>query len=323
MLVAVYDIKNCGPRHRYNANGKLVHNSDSINLQNLSSRGTSAGKIKKSIEARDGEVVIDADSSQIEARVLAWLAGQWDLVQAFENREDVYKLTAMGIYGVKLEEVTDEQRFFGKTVILGGGYGLGYKKYKVMVAKQGKSITDERAEQDIRMYRTRYAKIPQLWRLAQGALDAMLSDSYYEFGEGTVLQVHGRKGILMPDGLYMEYPNLRKEFNKEDNKWEYVYDSKTGRNRIYGGKVIENVCQRLARVIIGLQGLRIAKRYPVVLSVHDANATVVPEAIKDEARLYVVECMRWRPKWAARLPLDCESGMGKSYGDSSKKQKHA
>jgi DNA polymerase I-like protein with 3'-5' exonuclease and polymerase domains len=61
--------------------------------------------------------------------------------------------------------------------------------------------------------------------------------------------------------------------------------------------------------------LKIAKRYKVVLTVHDAVACIAPEAEAEEAVAYVESCMRWRPDWAATLPLNCESGMGKSYGD--------
>jgi len=98
-----------------------------------------------------------------------------------------------------------------------------------------------------------------------------------------------------------------------------VYDTKKGKatipNRIYGGKVIENVCQALARIVIGEQMLMIAKKYRVVMTVHDAVACIAPIEEKEEAQRYVEECMSWRPKWALTLPLACESGMGASYGD--------
>ena len=61
--------------------------------------------------------------------------------------------------------------------------------------------------------------------------------------------------------------------------------------------------------------LRIAKRYKVVLTVYDAVACVVHKDQAVEAVAYVEECMRWIPDWAAGLPVDCESGFGKSYGD--------
>jgi DNA polymerase len=84
---------------------------------------------------------------------------------------------------------------------------------------------------------------------------------------------------------------------------------------IYGGKVVENVCQAVARQVVAEQMLRIGKKYKVVLTVHDAVACIAPIEEKDEAKQYVEECMSWRPKWAQTLPLACESGVGASYGD--------
>ena len=98
-----------------------------------------------------------------------------------------------------------------------------------------------------------------------------------------------------------------------------MYDTRRGKsiipNRIYGGKVVENVCQALARIVIGEQMLNIARKYRVVMTVHDAVCCVVPEHEVDTAREYVEMCMRMRPKWALELPLNCESGVGDSYGD--------
>jgi DNA polymerase len=139
-----------------------------------------------------------------------------------------------------------------------------------------------------------------------------------DLGRNGVLKVEGKKGIRLPNGLYMKYPNLRQVQN-EQGKLEYVYDTKKGKatipNRIYGGKVVENVCQALARIIIGYQMLTIAKKYKVVMTVHDAIAIVAPEAEKETAQEFVEMCMRLRPDWALELPLNCESGVGVSYGD--------
>ena len=85
-------------------------------------------------------------------------------------------------------------------------------------------------------------------------------------------------------------------------------------NRIYGGKVVENVCQALARIIIGEQMLKIAKKYQVVMTVHDAVACLIPEEQADTGKEYVELCMRIRPKWATELPLNCEAGYGSNYG---------
>ena len=117
-VARVYDIANCGPRHRFVANGKLVSN---CNLQNLK-RG---GELRRSILAPKGHVVVVADSAQIEARVLAWLSQQMDIVNAFATKQDVYKLMASAIYGVPVEDITKDQRFIGKICVLGLGYGMG------------------------------------------------------------------------------------------------------------------------------------------------------------------------------------------------------
>ena len=78
---------------------------------------------------------------------------------------------------------------------------------------------------------------------------------------------------------------------------------------------MENVCQALARIIIGYQMLIIAKKYKVVMTVHDAIAIIAPEAEAETAQEFVEMCMRLRPDWALELPLNCESGVGVSYGD--------
>lgn len=97
-----------------------------------------------------------------------------------------------------------------------------------------------------------------------------------------------------------------------------VYDTKRGRttidNRIYGGKAIENICQALARIVIGEQLLRVAKKYKVAMTVHDAIGCIVPEAEEHTGKEFVEMVMKVRPKWAQDLPLDCEAFTGDSYG---------
>ena len=314
MLVPVYDIKNCGPRHRFVANGKLVHNSDSVNLQNLPSRGVNAGKIKKAIRAPEGYVFIDCDSSQIEARTLAWMAGQADLVQAFEDKQDVYKIMASRIYNKPIEDITPSERFLGKTVILGCGYGVGHVKLRLTLKQAGVEIDEVEAERIISTYRSTYSRIPYLWKAAERALVAMASGQTMQMDVPGIIHARADKGFTLPNGLYVQYPGLTRVVDDEGKSgWQYI--SKGLPIKIYGGKVVENVCQAVARCIIGEQMLKIAKRYKVVLTVHDAIGVVVKAEEAVEARAYVEQCMSWRPKWAQALPLACESGMGASYGD--------
>ena len=302
------------PLRYYAAHTGRWGGDDKVNLQNLPRNSM----LKYSIKAPDGYVVIDSDSSQIEARTLAWLAEQNDLVDAFEKGEDVYKIMASSIYNKDITQITKDERFVGKTTILGSGYGMGGKKFQTQLKNFKVDIAEEEASRIVSVYRETYEWIPVLWQKAHKALDAILNDQAMDLGRGGVLKVEGKKGIRLPNGLYMKYPNLRQAQN-EQGKLEYVYDTKKGKaiipNRIYGGKVVENVCQALARIIIGYQMLVIAKKYKVVMTVHDAIAVVVPEAEKETAQEFVEMCMRLRPDWALELPLNCESGVGASYGD--------
>jgi DNA polymerase len=300
------------PLQYYAAHTGRWGGSDKINLQNLPSRGANGGKLKKAICAPKGHVIIDSDSAQIEARVLAWLAGQTDLVEAFKNGEDVYKIMASAIYSKAVDEIQKDERFVGKTTILGAGYGMGAPKFQTQLKTFGTEISEGEAAHIIGVYRSTYPMIPKLWNQGNNAIEAMANNQSIEFGNGAVV-VSGNQGILMPNGLYQRYPNLRQV--DMDGKYQYAYDARRGINKIYGGKLVENICQGLARCIIGEQMVKIAKKYKVVLTVHDAIACIAKEEEAAEAMVYVEECMKWVPDWATGLPLSCEAGYGKNYGE--------
>ena len=303
------------PLRYYGAHSGRWSGQDSVNLQNLPSRGANAGKIKKAIMAPGGYVVIDCDSAQIEARVLAWLAGQDDLVQAFRDKQDVYKLMATKIYGIAVGDVDKTQRQVGKTVVLGAGYGVGHVKLQGFLKNQaGVEVTLDEAKRIIDTYRSTSFKIADFWRNAGEALSALtMGQSMQIDAVGLVKAIPG-KGLTLPNGLHIQYPKLRKITNDE-GKTEMVYTSKGLPVRIYGGKVVENICQAVARQVVAEQMLRVSKRYKVVLTVHDAVAIIAKKEEAAEAQAYLEECMSWNPKWATGLPLSCESGMGASYGD--------
>lgn len=301
------------PLRYYAAHTGRWGGDDKVNLQNLPRKSP----LKKAMLAPDGYTFIDCDSSQIEARTLAWLAGQDDLVAAFDAGEDVYKIMASAIYGVPVDEVTDDQRFVGKTTILGCGYGMGAVKFRAQLKAMGVELSTDECERIIRVYRETYPAIPELWKEAQQAIMALIGQRTAPIGKEGVVVVN-LLGIRLPNGLYLKYPNLRAEQNPDTNRLEYLYDQKKGRavipTRIYGGKLVENVCQALARIIIGEQMLMVARRLRVVMTVHDAVGCIAPIEEAGEAREFVEQCMRIRPKWASGLPLNCESKMGASYG---------
>ena len=300
------------PLRYYAAHTGRWGGTDSVNLQNLPSRGPNAGKLKKAILAPEGYVFIDADSAQIEARTLAWESGQDDLVKAFADGEDVYKIMATAIYGKSEAEITKDERFVGKTTILGAGYGMGGAKFQAQLKTFGAEMSTDECARIILVYRDRYAKVPLLWRESQEALRCMMRGMTMKLGKDGLLTVN-EKGILLPNGLHIYYNGLAEVI--QDDKRQFTYQTRNGPNKIYGGKVVENFTQAIARCIIGDQMLKIAKRYKVVLTVHDAIGIVAKQEEADEARAYVESCMRWVPSWAEGLPVNCESGMGLSYGD--------
>ena len=304
------------PLRYYGAHSGRWSGQDSVNLQNLTSnpRNPNAGKIKKTIMAPPGYVVIDCDSSQIEARTLAWLAGQQDLLDAFENKQDVYKIMASRIYNKPVEEIIGIERQVGKVVILGAGYGVGHAKLKVFLKTiAGVDVSVEEAKRIIDAYRAAYPRIPELWRKADDSLRALAMGNGLQVDAVGVVHAIPNKGLSLPNGLHIQYPDLMQI--TENGKAQWSYWSKGLSVKIYGGKTIENVCQAVARCVIAEQMLRVSKRYKVVLTVHDAIAIIAKTSEAKEAQAYLEECMRWRPTWAQGLPLACESGMGASYGD--------
>ena len=295
---------------------------DKINLQNLPSRGTHGKKLKRSIIPPPEHSLIEADSAQIEARILAWLAGQENLIDAFANNEDVYVKMAARIYGKDEADVTKEERFVGKTTILGAGYGMGTVKFKDQLKTFGVDMELAEARRVIKIYREANYNITFLWRDAQQTIINLSRGDAVSFGRDNLLSVDAERCALeLPSGLFMRYEDLRgdtilTEFDGIPTQTvEYTYKTRRGRTRIYGGKAIENVCQALARCIIGEQMLEISKRYKVVLTVHDSVVCCVPDEEVEEARSYMESCMRMVPEWAMDLPINCESGVGKSYGD--------
>lgn len=303
------------PLRYYGAHSGRWSGQDSINLQNLPARDPGKDTLKRAIKAPPGYVIIDCDSSQIEARTLAWLAGQNDLVDAFANKQDVYRLMAAQIYGVAPDQVDKTQRQVGKTVILGAGYGVGSAKLKLFLKTQAKvDVSDEEAKRIIETYRRTYYRIPELWKRADTALAMLASQMPMAIDAQQLIHVVPGQGLSLPSGLFIRYPDLRQFADKEGQlRWHYTAKGRIA--AVYGGKCVENFTQAVARCIVGEQLLRVARRYKPVLTVHDAVACVAPEAEAEEAEKYVVECMSWRPRWAGTLPLACEAGRGASYGD--------
>jgi len=299
------------PLRYYGAHTGRWSGTDSVNLQNLPSRDKKKKALKNSVVAPEGHVVINCDSSQIEARVLVWLAGQQDVVEQFRRGEDVYSIFASKIYGKPISKETPVERFVGKTCVLGLGYGTGAKKLQHTLKTQppGADLPEDECKRTVDLYRQVNYRIPQLWEECDRALNDLMMGVGAEFmlGQGGALCVT-KDGIRLPNGLYIRYPNLRIEDGKP------VYDSRKGIVKIWGGSVVENVVQALARIIVGEQMLKLREKYRPVLTVHDAAVVVVPKDDVNQALDFVTKVMSTPPDWCKDLPVACEAKYGESYG---------
>ena len=305
------------PLKYYGAHTGRWSGTDKINFHNLPSRDAKKKALKRAIVPPDGHKVINSDSSQIEARVLAWLAGQEDVVTQFANGEDVYSLFATKIYDRPISKATPIERFVGKTCILGLGFGTGAAKlqHTLSTTPPGAKLSEAECKTIVDLYRDTNDKIPDLWAEGDQLLNAMLNGKFTNpltFGQHGCVH-YDAEGIILPNGLRIRYPNLRRI--DKDGKKQIVYDSRKGEVSIWGGTVVENVVQALARIVVGLQMIEIDKHYRVALTVHDAAVVVVPDDEVEAAMTLITGIMSIPPAWAAGLPIACEAKVGATYGD--------
>ena len=302
------------PLKYYGAHTGRWSGLDSVNLQNLPSRDKKKKALKNAIMAPAGHYVINCDSSQIEARVLAWLAGQHDVVKQFANGEDVYSVFSSKIYKQSISKANPVERFVGKTCILGLGYGTGAKKLQHTLKTQppGADLSEEECKRIVDLYRQENNKIPELWRECDRALEHLASwpsgTGEYSLGQHEAVWVTPH-GLRLPNGLYIKYPKLQR------GEKGFIYTSRKGVQSLWGGAVVENVVQALARIIVGEQMIQMRDTYRPVLTVHDAAVCVAPTDNVQEAAEFIRQVMSMPPKWAPGLPVACEAKYGESYGD--------
>ena len=301
------------PLKYYGAHTGRWSGMDKVNFQNLPSRDKNKKTLKNAVIAPEDCTIVNCDSSQIEARVLAWLAGQEDVVKAFSDKRDVYCEFATKIYNREITKNNPTERFVGKTCTLGLGYGTGWRKlqHTLKTSPPGATLSDEECERIVKLYRNTNDKITALWRESEHALAAMIKwpegrKNFY-LGQGETLLVTP-KGIKLPNGLYITYPELQVKDGG------YVYKSRKGEINLWGGAVVENVVQALARIIVGEQMLTISDHYPIALTVHDAAVCVVPDTVLTTAIKTITDIMSTAPDWAKTLPVACEAKYAYSYG---------
>ena len=249
-----------------------------LNVQNMP-RG---GELRKSLKAPPGYKVVTVDSSQIEARLTAFLAGEDVLVKQFANGEDVYCNFASDVFGRDITKADKSERFIGKTAILGLGFGLGYSKFQARIKTDSKNQTGtmidmptELARSIVSRYRGTFYSIRDAWsNLNDNGINILANGGKMMFGP-----VVFEKGVIyMPGRLKMFYHNLRFEAAAKDRRggWTFTFAGKT--KFLFGGKILENIVQYLDRILVFDAALRIQSRiapYRLAQQAHDENCYVV------------------------------------------------
>ena len=301
------------------------HDCEDIIYDNISERCAFA--VRGSLLAGPGKKLVIADLSNIEGRVLAWLACEDWKVKAFKAYDrgegpDLYKVTAGRILGKDPYKVTKtERQNQGKVPELAGGYGGGLGAYRKMGGDTFNAMDDEAINDIVQAWRAAHPATKRLWYDVEGAVRRAVRSKGESFEVRDLLRIDTAHGpdsveytrIRLPSGRYLCYRNMHivaetEEFggkiagqlvyegiNQYTRKWELL--------ETYYGKLVENIVQAVARDVF-MTGMRKAEEagYCVVLRVHDELVCEVPDdpAFTHEA---LAAMMGENPSWAAGLPL--------------------
>lgn len=292
-----------------------------LNMQNLP-RG---GKLRQALRAPPGYKVVAVDASQIEARMAGWFAGATALTSAFANKEDVYSSFASKVFDRPIIKKNNPvERFIGKTAVLGLQYGLGWQKFQKTVKLQSKAqvgkevaLSDDEAMNVIKTYRTTYEEIPQMWQRLNSMISQMAANRDLNTPIGPLLFQYQR--IRLPSGLYLNYHDLE----NKNGQWWFTFGGKP--KYLYGGKLLENITQALARIHVMDAAIRFRKwsngflphdEVSLALQAHDELVYIASEEDAPGVLDLVLTHMKSPPEWAPDLPLDAEGDIGDTYGDA-------
>lgn len=311
---------------------------DKMNWQNFTREDPknkeTTGLLRKSVMAPLGSQVVVGDSSNIEARILDWLAGQTDMVQVYiaaDNKvgPDMYCIMAERIYKRPINKKDHPQeRQMGKIAKLGLGFGLGHERFVLGVRASAKDengkplvITLEFAKKVVDIYRDAHPQVKKLWKRGEDAL------KYISNGVvGAPVDYQGvvktcKDGLVMPGGLRILFPDLKYEKNGEGNfGGEWTFWNGKAREHIYGAKLIENIVQCLARIIVfeqcRLTAIEVNSVAKWVHSVHDEGVFVAEDFYAPYVLDRLLTNMRIPPAWCLSLPLNSEGGFNRRYGNA-------
>ncbi|CAB4213332.1 bifunctional 3'-5' exonuclease/DNA polymerase [uncultured Caudovirales phage] len=286
--------------------------------------------IRGMVSAPAGKLLIAADFAAIEARVLAWLSGCELMLKQFRDGADLYVDMAAKIYGIDPAQVTSDQRQLGKAAILGAGYGMGKVKFHATCLSWGINVTEELAAAAINTYRQTYREVPNFWReMDRHSLRSTRykDNSVYWISERAFLQWEWSEKFLsckLPSGRSLNFykPEIQPKSNDWGNNDALTFmGEKAGKNggkswqRVdtYGGKLVENITQAVARDLMAEAMLRIeAAGYEIILSVHDELIAEVREDSNLSVEAFE-KLMSALPSWAAGCPVEAKGWVGKNY----------
>lgn len=283
---------------------------DKSNFQNFQRQEKDGrpGQIRGSLEAPPGYALVVADEAQVECRMTNWLAGQWDVLEMFKNGLDPYSVQATKFYGRQITKANKLERHLGKTIELGCGFGMGAERFKVTCANGPLGgapiyLTLEEAARAVEVYRSSHPAVKAMWYgIAEQALDVLAARTTMRWGPVTVSD----GAIWLPNGLPLWYDDPR-----TDENGDRTFLVRGKRTKMYGGKLVENVVQALARVVVSQAMLRIP--YRPINCTHDEVKYCVPLDEAPAALDTVLRELKRTPDWAPNLPLDAEGFWGVRY----------
>lgn len=290
-----------------------------VNWQNLPARGPSAG-LRDALLAPPGHTVLVGDSSNIELRTVMALAGQDDVLDKLSAGVDLYCDFASRLFGRTITKADRAERFLGKTAMLGLQYGAGAPRFQEMVRLAARSdpsikeITLDEAYSIVGLYRQIHTGVTELWDRCQHVILPDIANGCSLIN----VDVNGwfitqKDGFGRPGEPGVVYHDLK--YDSKDKEWSYQMGRQ--RVRIYGPKVVENLSQHAAMLIVMWQTARINQKLPIKLSVHDEAVTIVRDELVAESLAYMEECLSMAPQWCRGIiPVACETGVGRSYGDA-------
>jgi DNA polymerase len=288
----------------YNYHGAFTGRWAGANLTNYQSlpRGS---ELRNAIVAPQGYTLIASDLSQIEARMIAWLAEENRILDVFRNKQDLYCAVASDIFDrpINKKEHPDE-RWVGKCAALGLSYGMSAEKFKLFCMLQGRDLSIEFATKVVETYRLNYHKIPAFWRHMQKMLYVLAHNNE---NIGYKMRVENQH-LILPSGRAMHYEGL--QYIEQEGQWRLLNGKK-----VYGALLVENLTQGAARDVLAEKILTIEQRYPVVLHTHDEVCCLVPTPETEVAAAWVHQQMITPPTWCSDIPLDAETHTGQTYGE--------